>query len=272
MLSGNKRTNNDKWNWDSWVSGMVGGGSGILMSHPFDTVKTYHQSHSTKSIIEAVYKIVRGAGPLSLYRGVIPPFFGMGLEKAIVFGVQDNFAKNNLIDNYYLNTFISGIVAGVSCAIVVTPVEKFKIGMQNGLSFSEVYQKNIKAPTIGLSLKNLYYGLPSTLLREGPGFGVYFTTYNFLKRNTEVFTPLHAMAYGAFSGATAWACMYPSDPIKTIQQSKNLPFKSAVNQIYSKYGIPGFYRGFHIALGRAIPLHAGVFGGIEMLNYLRSKW
>ena len=69
MLSGNKRTNKNKWNWDSWISGMVGGGSGILMSHRFDTVKTYHQSHNSKNVIDAAYKIVRGIGPLSLYGG-----------------------------------------------------------------------------------------------------------------------------------------------------------------------------------------------------------
>lgn len=267
MLSETKR---NKWNWDSWISGIVGGGSGILMSHPFDTIKTYHQSNNTKSVLDATYKIIKRTGPLSLYRGVIPPFFGMGLEKAIVFGVQDNFSKNNLIDNYYFNIFISGVVAGISCATVVTPVEKFKIGMQNGLSFTEVYHKNIKASSFNLSIKNLYCGLSSTLLREGPGFGIYFTTYNFLKNNTEGFTPLHAMLYGAFSGSMAWAFMYPSDPLKTIQQNKNISFKSAINQIYSTYGITGFYRGFYIALGRAIPLHAGVFGGIEMLNYVRA--
>jgi hypothetical protein len=256
--------------WYSWFSGMIGGGTGILISHPIDTIKTYHQLHKTKNITQALKNIIQVSGVKSLYRGLIPPLIGMMMEKAIVFGVQKNTQSLFTFSNNYINIFMSGTTAGIVCASVVVPIEKFKIKMQNGENFKSI-SKEIFSKNYLSTIRNLYYGLPSTLMREGPGFGVYFLVYHMLKNNTPSFTSYHSVLYGSISGSIAWISMYPSDPIKTIQQSNNINFTKAIKLIYSNFGIYGFYRGLSLALLRAIPLHAGVFGGISLCDYIFNK-
>ncbi len=44
---------------------------------------------------------------MSLYRGVVPPIFGMGIEKGTIFTVYNYMRKN------YDNIFLCGYVAGL---------------------------------------------------------------------------------------------------------------------------------------------------------------
>ena len=112
-------------------------------------------------------------------------------------------------------------------------------------------------------LSTFYRGWTATLFREVPGYGIYFTTYEYLKNNTKDMKPYHTLLYGGMSGLAAWLFIYPSDPPKTLMQDKNIGLKDAIKIIYNKYGLSGFYKGFSIALFRSIPLHAGVFLGYE---------
>jgi solute carrier family 25 carnitine/acylcarnitine transporter 20/29 len=265
-------------NFESFISGSIGGASGILISYPLDTIKTYHQVKNTTSIFQATKQIVKQNGihfiNRGLYRGLTTPLIGMGFEKAIVFGVQTNIEKLKLFSNQYMNTFISGVISGLACGIVVTPIEKIKILMQNGHTYDSSI-KSIFNNTYKNSFINLYRGYSATMIREGLGFGIYFTIYNLIKNNhslffTQEYNPLHATIYGAISGTSAWAIMFPSDQIKTIQQYENKTFSNAIRKIYFNYGISGFYRGYFTALSRAAILHAGVFGGIEVFNILKK--
>lgn len=258
-----------------YLSGGFAGASGILVSYPFDTIKTYHQVKNTNNIKEA-FNIIKNTYGIQfinkgLYRGVSLPLIGMFFEKAIVFGVQNDVKKLKLFNGYY-NDFFSGFISGLSCGIVVTPIEKFKILMQSNLSFKDVFNKSFKNNNnIYMNFTNLYRGYSSTIIREGFGFGSYFVIYNLLKnnhkKNTNIeFNPFFGMIYGASSGFGAWALMFPSDQIKTIQQYYNFKFFHSIRYIYYNYGFKGFYKGYIPALVRASILHAGVFGGYEFFN------
>jgi solute carrier family 25 carnitine/acylcarnitine transporter 20/29 len=251
-----------------FVMGMTGGASGIAVSYWLDTIKTYHQTSKTKTLLETTKNLVKNDGIAALYRGVTFPLLGMGFEKAIVFGVQETVYNYELFKNKYYNTFFSGVCSGISCGIVVTPVEKYKILSQSGYTYNMIRSKvfNNKSLFNINVLRSLYRGYSATLIREGFGFGLYFSFYNYFKSYIDYnnFTPLHGMVCGALSGTTAWAIMYPSDVIKTAQQYDDLKFMEAIKRIYSNGGIKGFYKGYIPALGRAGILHAGVFGGIEL--------
>jgi hypothetical protein len=74
--------------------------------------------------------------------------------------------------------------------------------------------------------------------------------------------------FGSISGITSWIFIYPSDLIKTRYQAvkesniiNSIP--SVIKNIYGREGLRGFYRGFSLAIMRAIPLHGGVFLGYE---------
>ena len=226
--------------------GYMAGMAGIVASHPFDTIKTNIQK---KQIVN--YNI------RNLYKGVAAPLFGVGLEKAIVFGTYETSKK------YTNSDFISGGLAGLTASFVVTPFERIKILLQT----DQTLEKQM------LNRRFLFQGLSATFYRETPGFAIYFSTYNYLKNEMqkeikkEEIRPLDSFFIGAFSGCASWIFIYPQDRIKTHLQAckeRHLGFKEGCKEVLNDGGYRGLYRGFHYALMRAIPLHATAFMTFEL--------
>ena len=228
-----------------FICGMVGGIVGTFLSHPLDTIKTRIQSGTALSFKQA---LIMG----NLYSGVSAPTFGIGFEKLIVFGFYGECKKLGFSDA------VSGLVGGFASTLVVVPVDRIKIIMQNKGPLT----RNLFLPS------SLYKGFSITLFRETPGFGIYFTTYNKLahKFNQEK-NLLKSFLFGSISGLTSWIFIYPSDLIKTKYQANKNNSSTRINQviknIYVRDGFRGFYRGFSFAIMRALPLHGGVFLGYE---------
>lgn len=250
----------------TFLFGTFGGLCGITLSHPFDTVRViYQESNNYRGITDCAKTIYKERGITGFYRGLVPPLIGVALEKCALFGVYDNFKRCNPLFggsncDTYSNTFISGLFAGLVTTIIVTPVEKIKILLQN--------QKKTCISTIvkngGISA--LYNGWTATLFREVPGYGIYFTVYEYLKNTFGLPNAYTPAIYGALCGIASWTFIYPSDPIKTKMQNNSIGFKEALGIIMKNEGLMGLYRGMPLALFRAIPLHGGVFMGYEFCN------
>lgn len=240
-------TDETKKDYKYFVYGALSGMCGVTISHPFDTIKTHIQTNK-----KLTYNIK------SLYKGIIPPLFGVGLEKALVFGSYE------LSQKYFNNTFTSGLCAGLTASLVVTPYERLKILLQTNKLEGSTIMKNFNP-------KFLYKGLSVTFTREVPGFGIYFTTYNYSKKkfygdNIDI---TGSFLLGGLAGTVAWVFIYPQDMIKTRLQSildNKESVRHIITDIYSKGGFVQFYKGFHLALMRAIPLHAGTFCSMELLK------
>jgi solute carrier family 25 carnitine/acylcarnitine transporter 20/29 len=249
---------------------MIGGFVGTVFSHPFDTIKTRIQSGKARNFKQALsltptnqykgtltplhklFAICPFLTVRDLYRGVSAPLFGIGFEKLIVFGFYGECKKLGFGDGF------SGLVGGFASTLVVVPVDRIKIIMQN----KEAVTRNC------FSLSSLYKGFSITLFRETPGFGIYFTTYNKLANNFNQEKNLFkSFVFGSASGLTSWVFIYPSDLIKTkyqaIQNNSNITICQVIKNIYLQDGPKGFYRGFSFAIMRALPLHGGVFLGYE---------
>jgi hypothetical protein len=226
----------------NYLNGMISGVNAILISHPIDTIKTNIQENKQ---VDFKFR--------SLYRGLMAPLLGVGLEKAIVFGTYE--VAMNKTNNYAL----SGGIAGLSASFIVTPFERVKILLQT----NQTIVKDMITP------KFLYQGWSATLYREMPGFAIYFSTYNTLKKakGEANVTLMDSFTYGAIAGSTSWLFIYPQDRIKTHIQALNerkLGFIGGFREILKEGGYKGFYRGFHFALMRAIPLHATAFMSYEL--------
>jgi len=223
---------------NDFIYGLIGGLTGTIISHPFDTIKTRIQSEIAINIKSAI-KMKK------LYSGITPPLFGIMLEKSIVFG----FYEKMKILGY--NDFISGLVGGFISTVIVTPIDRLKINYQNKTS---------------IKITSLYKGFIPTIFRETPGFGIYFSTYNYLNKNYNSNNYLwNNFIFGSISGLTSWIFIYPSDLIKTkFQSSTNISLINVIKNI----GIFNFYRGFSLAIMRAMPLHGGVFLGYELSKRL----
>ena len=231
--------------YNEYIYGLIGGIVGTICSHPPDTIKTRLQSGTAKTFKEA---LKMG----NLYKGVSAPLGGIGVEKALVFGFYEKCKKYGLSDG------LSGIIGGFASTLVVVPVDRIKILMQN----KEPITKSL------FKLSSLYKGFSITIFRETPGFGIYFTTYNTLTNNFNKNKDLlKSFLFGSISGFTSWLFIYPSDLIKTrfqaIKNTNNVPITQVIKDIYKNESFKGFYRGFSYAIMRAIPLHGGVFLGYE---------
>jgi solute carrier family 25 carnitine/acylcarnitine transporter 20/29 len=236
--------------YKNFLSGSIAGVSAIIVSHPIDTIKSNIQE---KKPIKYNFKF--------LYRGLTAPLIGVGLEKSIVFGVFETTRK------YTGSDVVSGALSGMSASLIVTPFERIKILLQTNQGFSKS----------NLNFGYLFQGLSATFYRETPGFAIYFATYNYLKEKTinnklmqnkkSEISLLESFTYGALAGSTAWIFIYPQDRIKTHVQAlkdRKLGFTQGFQEILKDGGYRSFYRGFHYALMRAIPLHAMAFTTMEL--------
>ena len=237
-----------------YINGGISGMCGILLSHPFDTIKTHIQTGQKLNTFKP--------SVLNFYKGISAPLLGVGIEKAIVFGTY------NYIYSKTDNIPFAGAISGLTASLIVTPYERIKILKQNSqlISFKD------------LNIRFLYKGFTPTFFREMPGFAIYFTTYEYLKANTftkhnKKINYTSSFVYGGISGLTAWLFIYPQDRIKTILQSgtgsgttNSGSIKHIINTIYKDGGLKQFYSGFSWAAGRAILLHSGTFCMMEYLS------
>jgi solute carrier family 25 carnitine/acylcarnitine transporter 20/29 len=242
--------------YKNFAHGSLAGMAGIVVSHPFDTIKTNYQEGRRLNF--GNIGIVR-----QLYKGVLSPFFGVGLEKSVVFGVYYSTLP------YTNSDVLSGALSGMAASVVVTPFERIKILLQTGQNLS------------GFKYRTLFQGLSATFTRETPGFALYFSIYNYLKGDNSI-SSLRSFSYGALAGTGAWIFIYPQDRIKTHMQAaktRKLGFLESMKEIknsnqirnYKRNNIGNFigivrtfYKGFHLALIRAIPLHATAFMTVEL--------
>ena len=251
---------------NDFICGSIGGFCGVIISHPFDTIKTRIQSNTATSIFKAIQM-------KQLYSGLAPPLFGIMLEKSIVFGFYNESKKQGL------NNFWSGIIGGFMSTLVVTPVDRLKIYYQNNKFSIKQNNKSLEK----FRFNNLYKGFVPTIFRETPGFGIYFSTYNYLtiKYNSNKDNLFKTFIAGSLSGFVSWIFIYPSDLIKTIYQSNyksNMSLIDVIKYIANNNNekflivkcIKNFYRGFPLAIMRAMPLHGGVFMGYEFAKKLNN--
>jgi len=235
-----------------YVKGALSGMFGILISHPVDSIKTHMQTNKNMSSFQ--FK------PVHLYRGIMSPLLGVGLEKSLVFGTY-NFCHNK----QNMNIPISGALSGFVASLIVSPYERIKILRQNQTDFK--FKECMKSDF-------LFKGLSATFTREVPGFAIYFSTYEYLKnkfytsQNKEI-DILSSFVFGGVAGSTAWVFIYPQDRIKTIIQSNNngkANITELIKTTYQNGGVRQFYSGFSLAIARAVLLHSGTFCMMEILN------
>ena len=231
---------------NDFISGIIGGMFGTILGHPIDTLRVNYQINNKLPFIQTSKLFIHHYGLKGLFNGITFPMIGIGLEKMIVFGTFYNLDKLQLTNNNLIN----GSIAGLSASIIVTPLEKIKILLQQGN----------KIKNININPKSLYKGFIATTLRESPGYAIYFATYETIKSKDD--SPFITFLKGCFTGSFCWLFIYPSDIIKTNVQN-GLTYKESIFKIY-KNGFFGFFKGVELALLRAGILHGGVFMSFEL--------
>ncbi|KAF9205575.1 hypothetical protein BGZ49_003829 [Haplosporangium sp. Z 27] len=197
--------------------------------------------------------MVQNEGFKSLFKGITSPIVGLAGLNSILFASYS--ASMRLLETFstpsptYSDTyqplshvFTAGFVAGIACFLVSTPTELIKcraqvIASKLDPSSSTAAQKAILSESGSwhvtkdvikrFGFKGLYQGGLVTILRDAPGYGVYFLSYEGLKRVLEVppgetggINTWKLLFAGGVAGTLSWLSIYPLDVVKTRLQTQ----------------------------------------------------
>ena len=222
--------NYNSFKMENYISGCFGGILGTFSSYPLDTYRIRKQTNQIVS--------------RNLYSGVLSPLFGIGLEKAIVFGSYHQTKK------YTNSDFLAGLSSGIFASIVVTPIEKFKILKQNNplLTYSQI-SNNVISKGMFRGTSYLYNGISACFFREVPGYAIYFQSYKILNdiTNNKDRNTIKVMVNGGLSGVISWLFIFPFDTIKTNMQQNNTQFIKTTKMLIETKSL---YNGLGLGLSR----------------------
>lgn len=276
-----------------FVAGCFGGLSGIVVGHPFDTVKVRLQTQATKrytGTVNCFAQIIKQETVFGLYKGMLSPMAGVGLINAIIFGVQGNVLR--ILEPGLSSHCIAGGIAGAVQSIVCCPLELAKTRVQvqqSRLKAHEKYHGSLdclqKIFRQG-GLRGFYKGMTITVIREIPSFAIYFGTFEVLcaamtphGSSVDCVGPLGLLLAGGISGIASWVFMYPIDVIKSRIQAdgdgKDQRYHSLVDCIKKTYrtgGLRAFSQGMTATVLRAFPTNAATFATVTItLRLARNR-
>ena len=254
-----------------YFAGCVGGGAGIVVGYPLDTVKVHMQTQDYKN---PKYKgswhcfrtLLANESVVGLYRGISSPMAGVAVVNAIVFGVYGEIQKHIPNPHSLPSHFVAGALAGIAQSPICSPMELAKTRMQLQVSnnpvsgpiqcLRDIYKRK--------GYRGLFKGLGMTLLRDAPSFGTYFLTYEALTRSsgsTPISTPYMLLA-GGMAGSTSWVVSYPVDVIKSRIQADSHRYAGMLDCLRQSVRAEGYsclYRGLNSTIIRAFPTNAVTF-------------
>ncbi|XP_030070707.1 mitochondrial basic amino acids transporter-like isoform X1 [Microcaecilia unicolor] len=278
-----------------FLAGCAGGAAGVLVGHPFDTVKVRLQVQSvTKPLYRGTFhcfkSIIKQESALGLYKGIGSPMMGLTFINAVVFGVQGNTIRL-LQNDTPLNQFLAGSAAGAIQCVICCPMELAKTRMQ--LQGTGEYKSKSKTYKNSLDclikihqkegLRGINRGMVATFFRETPSFGFYFLTYDYLTRylgcepDDSYVIPKLLLA-GGTSGIVSWLSTYPMDVVKSRLQADGIggvnQYSGILDCVRKSYEVEGwrvFSRGLTSTLLRAFPVNAATFATVTLfLMYMRA--
>ncbi|KAH8329301.1 hypothetical protein KR074_007350, partial [Drosophila pseudoananassae] len=273
-----------------FVAGLLGGAAGVLVGHPFDTVKVHLQTDDPKNpkykgTFHCLKMILQKDGFKGIYRGISSPIGGIGLVNAIVFGVYGNVQRYSGEPNALLTHFYAGSIAGISQSFVCAPMELAKTRLQlsknidSGIKFNgPIHCLRHIFKTEGI--RGTFKGLVATILRDIPGFAGYFVTYEYIMAQHSNPGVSFTLLAGGCAGMASWIFCYPLDVVKTHMQAdalgkeaKYTGFVDCAVKGYKHEGIQYFVRGLNSTLIRAFPMNAACFFVVSwVLDFWHSNY
>ncbi|KAG7282062.1 hypothetical protein CRUP_023578 [Coryphaenoides rupestris] len=266
-----------------FLAGCIGGAVGVLVGHPFDTVKVRLQVQNVdkplyRGTFHCFQSIVRQESILGLYKGIGSPMMGLTFINAIVFGAMRMLGRDTPT-----NQFLAGAAAGAIQSVICCPIELAKTRLQmqgtgekkvsggrrlykNSMDcLWRIYQRE--------GLRGINRGMVTTFVRETPAFGVYFLAYDVQTRalgcepNAPYTIPKLLFA-GGMSGIVCWISTYPVDVIKSRLQADGVGGSTATvaSATRPEGGLGGCSRGgLTSTLLRAFPVNAAIFATVTLV-------
>ncbi|UJR22006.1 hypothetical protein I4U23_025073 [Adineta vaga] len=259
-----------------FFSGIVGATVSVYVGQPLDTIKTKLQTFPNRyrNLFDCGKQILRQDGVRGLYAGTLPSLLANTAENGILFmayGQCQNLIAftRNRTDNDQLTTvdnMAAGSLAAVFSSLVLCPTELVKCRTQTMREMEMINPSNMKSQiSTRISplhitrniirkegLSGLFRGLTTTLVRECPGYGCFFGSYELTRsllvnenqKKGEIGFAKTWIA-GGMAGICFWLIMFPVDAIKSrIQVFKpKLNFSKYTMEIIKNEGFLTLYAG-----------------------------
>ncbi|XP_046663577.1 mitochondrial basic amino acids transporter [Homalodisca vitripennis] len=252
-----------------FFAGCVGGCAGVIIGHPFDTVKVKLQTQDYRNPVyrgtwDCFTKILKAESVAGIYRGVSSPMAGVALVNAIVFGVYGNVQRQMANPEALQSIFLAGASSGLLQSVISSPVELVKTRVQISNQYRgtlDCFMKTYKQE----GFRGVFKGQSITGVRDFLGYGLYFASYEVLTRRrpgeAPVGTPTMLMA-GGVAGTVSWIFTYPLDVVKSRYQADIGKYTSIVDCLIKSVkgeGMMCLTRGLTPTLIRAFPTNAVTF-------------
>ncbi|XP_037025335.1 mitochondrial carnitine/acylcarnitine carrier protein-like [Bradysia coprophila] len=279
----------------NFLAGGFGGMCLVIAGHPFDTIKVRLQTMSAPTngmaplytgAFDCARKTLVNEGLRGFYKGMGTPimmvtpnfalaFFGYGLGKT---GISKLWPG----EMTPIKMFFAGGFSGAMCTFLVCPVERIKCLLQIQAGSAPLPGQTVYAGPIDCGrqllktggISSLYRGLGATFIRGIPQAGLYFMTYDVLKKafapaDGTSLTPIRTLTAGGLTGIINWVFMLPADVIKSRIQTApegTYPkgFRDALRALLREDGPKGLFRGIVPVFVRAFPANAACFMGFEV--------
>lgn len=252
------------------------GAAGVLVGHPFDTIKVHLQTQNPKNplyrgTLHCFRSIIAKDSFSGLYRGISSPLGGVALVNAIVFGVYGNIQRRSSQPDSIKSHFIAGSVAGLAQSVVCSPMELIKTRLQ--LQSQNTKNKQFSGALHCLrhifkteGFRGVYRGMGITAARDLPGFSSYFVSYEMLIRASPNPGNFYLFMAGGMAGVISWVLTVPIDVIKSRLQADGMGEKQqytgirdCFRQSYKDEGLAFLTRGMCSTLLRAFFINAACF-------------
>ncbi|XP_033061513.1 solute carrier family 25 member 45 isoform X1 [Trachypithecus francoisi] len=284
---------------EEFVAGWISGALGLVLGHPFDTVKVRLQTQTTyRGIVDCMVKIYRHESLLGFFKGMSFPIASIAVVNSVLFGVYSNtllvltatsHQERRAQPPSYTHIFLAGCTGGFLQAYCLAPFDLIKVRLQN--QTEPMAQPGSPPPQYrgpvhcAASIfreegyRGLFRGAWALMLRDTPTMGIYFITYEGLCRQ---YTPegqnpgsATVLVAGGFAGIASWVAATPLDVIKSRMQMDGLRrrvYQGVLDCMVSSVrqeGLGVFFRGVTINSARAFPVNAVTFLSYE---YLLRWW
>ncbi|KAF1385100.1 hypothetical protein PFLUV_G00127080 [Perca fluviatilis] len=306
---------------DDFIAGWIGGASSVVVGHPLDTVKTRLQAgKGYKNTLHCILTIYRKETVMGFFKGMSFPLASITVYNSVVFGTFSNTQR--LISKYrygdgrhpcsMADLTVASMLTGLVSVGLGAPVDlvKIRLQMQTQMVLAENLQlagnvsngtnipmRSISIPSRRLyrgpihcissilqteGLQGLYRGAGAMILRDVPGYMLYFIPYTIMcdLLKPDASSSLHPGSIwlaGGLAGSISWVTATPADVVKSRMQADaqlQRKYKGILHCIVDSYKTEGaqvFFRGVTVNAIRGFPMSATMFLTYELsLQFIRS--
>ncbi|KAI9230899.1 MAG: mitochondrial carrier domain-containing protein [Piptocephalis tieghemiana] len=302
-----------------FIAGYISGVLGIVCGSPLDVLKVRLQtdpapSHTHDPIPSSIHaqlrRMTEREGLSVMVRGIASPILGLAALNSILFVSYGSTLRalhpSGTESPYRMrDVYLAGGLSGLACSLVTTPTELVKCQCQVSPGpgrrvGSRDHQRSswlvIRSILRHEGLKGLYRGNSLTIIRDIPGYAIYFGVYEGLKRLLLPTYPVSSqhqtyhlpppiipptlgyMMAGGVAGIMSWLLIYPIDVIKT--NAHTLPVHSTgppqsthlalARELCRRRGPSILFQGLGPTVLRAFPVNAVTFATYEWIMVLLS--